>query len=47
MRKFCNKLPLLRREYLSSGVNEIANTPKILHITQRDFLNPNCLQRDQ
>ena len=34
-----NKLPLLRRKYLSSAVNGITNSPQILHITQRGFLN--------
>ena len=32
----CNKLSLLRREYLLSGVNVLTNSPKILHITQRE-----------
>ena len=45
--KCCNKLPLLRREYLSSAVNGLTNSPKILHITQRDFFNLNYIQRDQ
>ena len=31
------KLRLLRREYLSSALNELTKSPKILHITQRDF----------
>ena len=31
--KCCNKLPLLRREYLSWAVNELTNSRKILHIT--------------
>ena len=35
--KLCYKLCVLRREYLSSAVNGIANSPKILNITQRDF----------
>ena len=45
--KCCNKLPLLRREYLSSAVNRLTNSPKILHITQRDFFNLNCFHSDQ
>ena len=47
MLKSLNKLPLLRREYLWSAVNESKNSPKILHITQRDFFNRNYLKRDQ
>ena len=45
--KCCNKLPLLRREYLSSAVNELTNSPNMLHITQGDFFNLNCFQREQ
>ena len=45
--KCCSKLPLLRREYLSSAVNGLTNSPKILHITQWDFLSPSYLHRDQ
>ena len=45
--KCCNKLPLLTREYLPSAVHGLTNSPKILHITQRDFFNLNYLQRDQ
>ena len=43
----CYKLCLLRREYLSSAVNRLTNSPTILDITQRDFFNLNCLHRDQ
>ena len=32
---------LLRREYLSSTLNPLTNSPKILDITQRDFFNLN------
>ena len=42
-----SKLPPLRRECLSSAVNGLTKSPKILHITKRDFFNPNCLHRDQ
>ena len=42
----CNELPLLRREYLSSAVNGLANSPETFHIIKRDFLNLNCLHRD-
>ena len=45
--KCCNKLHLLRKEYLSMAVNGLTNCGKIWHISQRDFLNPNCLHRDQ
>ena len=45
--KCCNKLSLLRREYLSSAVNRLTNSPKILHITQTDFFNLNCFHSDQ
>ena len=47
MLKSLNKLPLLRTEYLWSAVNGSKNSPKILHITQRDFFNRNYLKRDQ
>ena len=42
-----NKLPLLRRKYLSSAVNGITNSPQILHITQRGFLNLYWLHSNQ
>ena len=45
--KCCNKLPLLRREYLLPAVNGLTKSPKIFHITQRDSVNPSCLHRDQ
>ena len=34
-----NKLLLLRAQYLSSAVNALTNSPKILHITKRGFSN--------
>ena len=37
---------LLRREYLSSAISALTNSPKIFNITQRDFLNLNCIHRD-
>ena len=43
----CKKLPLLRREYLSSTVNGLKKCPKILYIAQRDFFNLNRFHRDQ
>ena len=43
----CNKLSLLRREYLSSAVSVLGKSPNILHITERDFLQLNCLHSDQ
>ena len=45
--KCCNKLPLLRREYLWSEVSGLNNSPKILHIIKRDFFNLNCSHSDQ
>ena len=45
--KASNKWPLLRREYMSSAVNGWTNSPKTLHITQRDFFKLNYLQKDQ
>ena len=45
--KCCYKLCLLRREYLSSAVYRLTNSPKILHIDQREFFQLNCLHRDQ
>ena len=35
----CNKLSLSRRRYLSSAVNVLTNSPKILHITRKTFSN--------
>ena len=43
----CNGLPLLRRENLSSAVNGLISSSKISYITQRDFSNLNCPNRDQ
>ena len=43
----CNKMSLLRREYLSLTVSVFANSPEIFHITQRDFLQLNCPHSDQ
>ena len=45
--RYCNKLPLLGRQYLLSAVNGLTNSPQILGITQRDFFKLNCLQKDQ
>ena len=45
--KCCNKLPLLRREYLWSEVNGLKKSPKILHIIKRDFFNLNCLHSEK
>ena len=41
------KLFLLSREYLSSAVNLLTNSPKILYITKRDFFQLSCLHSDQ
>ena len=40
-------MSLLRREYLSAEVNVLTNSPKILHITKRDFIYFNYLRSDQ
>ena len=45
--KFCNKLPLLRREYLSLAFNGLTNSPKISHITKREFFQRKSLHSDQ
>ena len=37
----------IRREYLSSVVNVLTNSRKILHITKRDFFQLNFLHSDQ
>ena len=41
------KLSLLRRENLSSAVNVLTNSLKILHVTKRDFFQLNYLHSDQ
>ena len=41
------KLPLFRREYLSSAVNALTNSLKIFHRTNVDFLQLNYVQSDQ
>ena len=43
----CVKLCLLRREKLSSAVNVLTNSPKILDITKKDFSQLNWLDSDQ
>ena len=47
IKKCYYKFSLLRREYLLSAVNGLTNSPTILHIIQREFLNLICLGRDQ
>ena len=42
----CFKLPLLRREYLSSAVNVLTKSLQILHITETDYFHLNCLHSD-
>ena len=42
--KCYNKFPLWWREYLSSKVNELRNSPKILHISKRDLFKLNCFR---
>ena len=43
----CVKFSVLRRENLRVTVNVFTNSPKILHITNRDFFQFNCLHIDQ
>ena len=43
----CVKLPLLRREYLSSAVNVLTNNLQIFHVTKRDSFQLNYLHSDQ
>ena len=43
----CVNFSLLRREYLSSAVNVLANSLKILHVTKRDFFQLKYLYSDQ
>ena len=41
------KLSVLRRQYLSSAINVLKNSPNIFHITKRYFLQLNHLHSDQ
>ena len=43
----CIKLSLLRREYLSSAVNVLTNSPIIFHVTKRDFFLLKWLNSDR
>ena len=43
----CVHLSLLRRENLRPGVNVFTNSPKIFHITKRNFFQFSCLNIDQ
>ena len=43
----CVKLPLLRREYLSSAVNVLTNNLQIFHVTKRDSFQLSYLHSDQ
>ena len=45
--RFCIKLSLLRREYLSLTVNVLRNSAKILHLIKGDFFQLNSLHIDQ
>ena len=42
----CVWLSLLTREHLSSAVNVLTNSPRILHISKRDFIYFNYLHSD-
>ena len=44
--RYCNKLSLLRREYLSSAGSLLRNSRNIFHITKTDFFWLNCCQND-
>ena len=46
VRRCCNKLCLLRTEYLPSTVNVLTNSPNILHITRGDFFQLNYIHGD-
>ena len=43
----CVKLSLLRREYLPLALSVLGNNFEILHVTNRDFLQVNCIHSDQ
>ena len=43
----CVKLSWTRREYLSSAVNVLPNSPKILYTAIREMLQLNCFHSDQ
>ena len=43
----CIKFCLLRREYLPSALNVLQNSVEILHVTNTDFLQVNCVHSDQ
>ena len=43
----CVELPLLRREYLSSAVNVLTNSFKMVHSTNIDFFQLNYVQSHQ
>ena len=40
----CVKLSQLKREYLPSALSVLGNSLEIYHITNRDFLQVNCLR---
>ena len=41
------KLSQVRREYLPSALSVLGNSFEILHITNKEFLQVNCLHSDQ
>ena len=43
----CVKLSQVRREYLLSALSLLGNSVKILHVTNRGFLQVNCVHSDQ
>ena len=42
----CVKLSLLKTEYLSSAVNVLTNTYKVVYIAKRDFFQHNYVLND-
>ena len=43
----CVKLSPLRKEYLPLALSVLGNSLEILHITNRDIMQNNCLHNDQ
>ena len=41
------KLSLIRREYLPSALSVLGNSLEISNVTNRDFLQLNCIHSDQ
>ena len=41
----CGKFEILKKEYLSSGVNVLTNSPKIWHVIKEDYFQLKFSQR--